>query len=217
MDVKSVFLNGYISEEVYVEQPPRFVDQIMPNRVFKLNKALYGLKQAPRAQYDRLSKFLLENDFTRGNVDKTLFIQKKYNELLIVQIYVDDIIFGATNKNLCKEFTKLMQREFQMSLMNELNYFIELQVKQTKNKTFISQTKYIEKIIKKFGMESSKPLSTPISLTYKLDKDEEGINIEQMLYRDIIGSLLYLTASRPDILFSVCVYARFQSNPKSYI
>ena len=108
MDVKSALLNGYISEEVYVEQPPRFLDQTMPNHVFMLNKALYGLKQAPRAWYDRLSKFLLENDFTRGNVDKTLFIQRKCNKLLVVQIYVDDIIFGATNENLRKEFTKLM-------------------------------------------------------------------------------------------------------------
>ena len=101
-----------------------------------------------------------------------------------------------------------------MSLMGELNYFIGLQVKQTKNKTFISQTKYIKEIIKKFSMESSKPLSTPISPTCKLDKDEEGTNIDQRLYKRIIGSLLYLTASRPDILFSACICARFQSNPK---
>ena len=116
MDVKSAFLNDYISEEVYVEQSPGFLDQTMPNHVFKLNKALYGPKQAPKAWYDRLSKFLLENDFTRESVDKTLFIQRKYNELLIVQIYVEDIIFGATNENLCNEFTKLIQEEFQMSL-----------------------------------------------------------------------------------------------------
>ena len=102
-----------------------------------------------------------------------------------------------------------MQGEFQMSLMEELNYFIGLQVKQTKNKTFVSQTKYIKKIIKKFGMESSKPLSTPICPTCKLDKDEKGTNIDQKLYRGIIGSLLYLTASRLDILFSVCMCARF--------
>ena len=108
MDVKSAFLNVYILEEVYVEQPLGFLDHTMPNHVFKLNKALYGLKQAPRAWYDRLSKFLLENNFTRRNVDKTLFIQRRNDDLLIVQIYVDDIIFGSTNENLCKEFTTLM-------------------------------------------------------------------------------------------------------------
>ena len=142
-------------------------------------------------------------------MDKILFIKRKSNKLLVVQIYINDIIFGATNKNLHKEFTELMQEEFEMSLMGKLNYFIELQVKQTKNETFISQTKYIRKIIKKFGMESSKALSTPKSPICRLDKDEEGTNIDQKLYQDIIGSLLYLTASRPDILFSVCVYARF--------
>ena len=145
---------------------------------------------------------------------KNLFIKRKNNELLVVQIYVDDIIFGATNEIHCKEFTELMQGKFEMSLMGELNYFIELQFKQTKDETFISQTKYIKKIIKKFGMESSKELSTPISPAYKLDKDEKGINIDQKFYRGIIRSLLYLTASRPDILFSVCVCTRFQSNPK---
>ena len=134
--------------------------------------------------------------------------------MLVVQIYVDDIIFGATNEILCKGFTELMQREFEMSLMGELNYFIGLQVKQTKDGIFISQIKYIKEIIKKFGMESSKEISTPMSPTCKLDKDEDGINIDQKLYQDIIGSLLYLTTSRPDILFSICVCARFQSTPK---
>ena len=209
MDIKNVFLNGYISEEVYVEQPPGFLDQTMPNHVFKLNKALYGLKQAPKAWYDRLSKFLLKNNFARGNVDKTLFIKKKDNELLVVQIYVDDIMFGATKEILYKEFIELLQGEFEMRLMGELNYFVGLQVKQTKDKTFISQTKYIKKIIKKFGMESCKELSTPMSPTCKLDKDEDGINIDQKLYQSIIGSLLYLTVSRPDILFSIYVCARF--------
>ncbi|WP_374695330.1 reverse transcriptase domain-containing protein [Areca yellow leaf disease phytoplasma] len=130
MDVKSAFLNGFIFKQVFVEQAPGFESHAFPNHVFKLNKALYGLKQAPRAWYDRLSTFLLENDFTRGNVDKTLFIKKKSNnDILVVQIYVDDIIFGATNETLCEEFAKLMQGEFEMSLMGELNYFLGLQVK----------------------------------------------------------------------------------------
>ena len=129
MDVKSVFLNGFVSEQVFVEQPLGFIDHALPNHVFKLNKALYGLKQAPRVWYDRLSKFLLENDFARGNVDKTLSIKKKIDKLLVVQIYVDDIIFGATNETLCRDFAKLIQREFEMSLMGELNYFLGLQVK----------------------------------------------------------------------------------------
>ena len=108
MDVKSAFLNGYIKEEVYVEQPPGFEDHKYPDHVFKLTKALYGLKQAPRAWYERLSSFLLQNNFKRGKVDTTLFIKNTDTDMIIVQIYVDDIIFGATNPNLCKEFEHLM-------------------------------------------------------------------------------------------------------------
>ena len=103
MDVKSAFLNGFIQEEVYVDQPPRFGNSDKPNHVFKLKKALYGLKQAPRAWYERLSKFLLEKGFSRGKVDTTLFIKRKLNDIFLVQIYVDDIIFGSTNDSLCKE------------------------------------------------------------------------------------------------------------------
>ena len=99
IDVKSVFLNGFITEEVHVEQPPEFENHEFPNHVFKLSKALYGLKQAPRAWYDRLSKFLIDNNFTREKIDNTIFIKTKNHDMLIVQIYVDDIIFGATNKN----------------------------------------------------------------------------------------------------------------------
>ena len=129
MDVKSAFLNGIINEEVYVEQPPGFKSQRFPNHVYKLNKALYGLKQAPRAWYERLSSFLLENEFTRGSVDTTLFTKRDNENLLIIQIYVDDIIFGATSEYLCEGFSKLMQSEFEMSMMGELNFFLGLQIK----------------------------------------------------------------------------------------
>ena len=119
MDVKRAFLNGYINEKVYVEQPPGFVDPKHPNHVFRLKKALYRLKQAPRAWYDMLSQFLLNNGFSRGKVDNTLFTLHKNNKLLLVQIYVDDIIFSATDESLCDEFSELMQKEFEMSMMGE--------------------------------------------------------------------------------------------------
>ena len=111
MDVKSAFLNGDLKEEVYVKQPPGFEDAELPNHVFRLNKALYGLKQAPRAWYERLSKFLLKNGFKRGKIDNTLFLLKREQELLIFQVYVDDIIFGPTSKCLCEEFSSLMGKE----------------------------------------------------------------------------------------------------------
>ena len=126
MDVKSAFLNGYLKEEVYVMQPPGFESKEFSNHVFKLDKELYGLKQAPRAWYERLSNFLLENGFRRGKVDNTLFLKSKGEHLLIVQVYVDDIIFGATHHDLCNEFSNMMKSEFEMSMMGELNFFLGL-------------------------------------------------------------------------------------------
>ena len=142
MDVKSAFLNGYISEEVYVKQPPGFEDFKNPSHVFKLRKALYGLKQTPRAWYDRLSNFLCEKGLKKGNVDKTLFIKKIKGNTLLVQVYVDDIIFGSLNKEMCEEFSAIMQGEFEMSMMGKMNYFLGLQIKKLKDVIFINQSKY---------------------------------------------------------------------------
>ncbi|KAK6161993.1 hypothetical protein DH2020_001834 [Rehmannia glutinosa] len=214
MDVKSAFLNSIIQEEVYVKQPPGFEKFSRPNDVYKHKKALYGLKQAPRAWYDRLSSFLLQNGFIRGKVDTTLFVFKKGQDCLLVQIYVDDIIFGATNDSLCKKFSKLMQGEFEMSMMEELNFFLGLQIKQCQEGIYISQSKYTKELLKKFGIEEGRTVSTPMATNVKIDKDEKGKSVDESKYRGMIGSLLYLTASRPDILHVVCLCARFQSNPK---
>ena len=124
MDVKSAFLNGELDEEVYVEQPPGFVDMSHEDFVYLLFKAVYGLKQSPRKWYDTLSIFLLENGFTRGVVDKTLFYKLCKNDLILVQVYVDDIIFGSTNENLWKKFAKLMSSRYEMSMMGELCFFL---------------------------------------------------------------------------------------------
>ena len=129
MDVKNAFLNGFINEEVYVAQPPKFKSFNFPNHVFKLKKTLYGLKQAPRAWYERLIKFLISSGFKIGKIDTTLFIKLKDNDMLIVQIYVDDIIFGVTNVSLCEKFSKFMQSEFEMSMMRKLNFFLGLKIK----------------------------------------------------------------------------------------
>ncbi|KAH9649211.1 hypothetical protein KPL70_025897 [Citrus sinensis] len=214
MDVKSTFLNGYIMEEIYMKQPPSFENEKFPDHVYKLSKALYGLKQAPRAWYDRLKNFLLENDFSMGKADTTLFVKLKNQDILIVQIYVDDIIFGSTNELLCKEFSSCMSKEFEMSMMGELKYFLGLQIKQNEEGIFINQVKYVKDLLKRFGYENGTAKSTPMSTTIKLDKDEKGKEVDIKMYRDMIGSLLYLTANRPDIMFSVCLCARFQSCPK---
>ena len=137
MGVKSAFFNSFISKDIYVKQPSSFENENFPHHVFKLSKALYGLKQAVRAWYERLSSFLLKNGFKRGKVDTTLFIIHKKHDFLIVQIYVDDIISSATNKNLCKNFFELIQGEFEMSMMGELKYFLGLQIKQLKDRILI--------------------------------------------------------------------------------
>ncbi|GJX71411.1 retrovirus-related pol polyprotein from transposon TNT 1-94 [Tanacetum coccineum] len=215
MDVKSAFLNGFINKEVYVAQPPGFVDFEKPNHVFKLKKALYGLKQAPKAWYDRLKAFLLDHMYTMGLVDNTLFTKKKDSHIIIVQIYVDDIIFGSTCQDLCDDFSKIMHDEFEMSMMGELNFFLGLQIKQLEDGIFFNQSKYVKEMLKKFGLENAKPIKTPMSSETKLTRDEEGEPIDNTKYRGMIGSLLYLTASRSDIMFSVCLCARFQEALKT--
>ncbi|GJV30329.1 retrovirus-related pol polyprotein from transposon TNT 1-94 [Tanacetum coccineum] len=215
MDVKSAFLNGFINEEVYVAQPPGFIDFEKLNHVYKLKKALYGLKQAPKAWYDRLKAFLIKHEYKMRMVDNTLFTKKKSSNLIIVQIYVDDIIFGSTCQDMCDDFAKIMHDEFEMSMMGELNFFLGLQIKQMEDGIFFNQSKYIKEMLKKFGLEDSKPMKTPMSSDTKLTKDEECESVDSTKYRGMIGSLLYLTASRPDIMFSVCLCARFQEAPKT--
>nr|GEY78091.1 putative ribonuclease H-like domain-containing protein [Tanacetum cinerariifolium] len=174
MDVKSEFLYDTIEEDVYICQPPGFEDLENPNKVYKVVKALYGLHQAPRAWYETLTTHLLENRFQRGTIDQTLFIKKQQKDILLVQIYVDDIIFGATNKALCQSFEKLMKDKFQMSSMGELTFF----------------------------RSSGKSASTPIDAEKPLLKDSDGEDVDMHTYRSMIGSLMYLTSSRPDIMFA---------------
>jgi hypothetical protein len=214
MDVKSAFLNGPIKEEVFVEQPPGFENSEYPNHVYKLSKALYGLKQAPRAWYEFLRDFLITNGFKVGKADPTLFTKTIYKDLFICQIYVDDIIFGSTNKSSCEEFSRIMIHNFEMSMMVELKYFLGFQIKQLQEGTFISQTKYIQYIVKKFGMNNGKPIKTPMGTNGHLDLDTRDKSVYKKVYRSMIGSLLYLCASRPDIMLSVCMCARFQANLK---
>ncbi|GJZ77139.1 retrovirus-related pol polyprotein from transposon TNT 1-94 [Tanacetum coccineum] len=211
----SAFLNGFINEEVYVAQPPGFIDFKKSDHVYKLKKALYGLKQAPKAWYDRLKAFLIKHEYKMGMVDNTLFTKKKNSNLIIVQIYVDYIIFGSTCQDMCDEFAKIMHAEFKMSMMGELNFFLGLQIKQMDDGIFFKQSKYIKEMLKKFGLENSKPLKTPMSSDTKLTKDEECDSIDSTKYRGMICILLYLTASRLDIMFSVCLCARFQDDPKT--
>ncbi|GJY53943.1 retrovirus-related pol polyprotein from transposon TNT 1-94 [Tanacetum coccineum] len=194
MDVKSAFLNGFINEEVYVAQPLGFVNFEKPNDVLKFKKALYGLKQVPKAWYDRLKAFLLDHLYTMG-------LTKSSSDQLV--------------KTFVMIFSKIMHDEFEMSMMGELNFFLGLQIKQLEDGIFFNQTKYIKEMLKKFGLEDVKPIKTHMPSESKLTRDEDGESIDDTKYRGMIGSLLYLTTSRPDILFSVCLCARFQETPKT--
>nr|GEV35732.1 uncharacterized mitochondrial protein AtMg00810-like [Tanacetum cinerariifolium] len=180
-----------------------------------IKKALYGLKQEPKAWYDRLKAFLIKHEYKIKMVDNTLFTKKKSSNLIIVQIFVDDIIFGLTCQDMCDEFTKIMHDEFKMSKMGELNFFFRLQIKQKEEGILYNQSKYIKGMLKKFGLEDSKPLKTPMSSDTKLTKDEAYESVDSTKYQGMIGSLLNLTASMPDIMFSVCLCARFQEAPRT--
>nr|GFA28723.1 hypothetical protein [Tanacetum cinerariifolium] len=162
------------NEEVYVNQPDGFVDSYDPDKVYRLKKALYGLKQAPRAWDDELSNFLV----SKGSIDPTLFITKHRGDILLVRIYVDDIIFGSTNPKLSKQFEKLMHSKFEMSMMEELKFFLGIQIHQSFR-----------------------------------DADLSGTLVDQMKYRSMVGSLMYLTARRPDIVHATCYCARYQAKP----
>ena len=199
---------------MFVEQPKGFQDPYFPNHVLRLKKALYGQKQAPRAWYDRLTTYLRDHGFKRGQADRTLFVKRDEKSLFVAQVYVDDIVFGSTIDHLAHEFSEEMKREFEMSMVGELKYFLGLQVKQREDGIFISQEKYAKNLVKRFGLDSKKHISTPMSSSAKLSRDAAGIEMDPTLYRSMIDSLLYLTTSKPDIAFSVGVCARFQATPK---
>ncbi|GJU05122.1 retrovirus-related pol polyprotein from transposon TNT 1-94 [Tanacetum coccineum] len=212
MDVKTTFLNGPLREEVYVNHPDGFVDPHHPDKVYRLKKALYGLKQAPRAWYDELSNFLVSKGFSKGSIDPTLFITKHKGDILLVQIYVDDIIFGSTNPKLAKNFEKLMHSRFEMSMIGELKLFLGILINQSPRGIFINQAKYAQEILKKHGLASCKSIGTPMA-TKHLDDDLSGTPVDQMKYHSMVEALMYLTASRPDIQHATCYCARYQARP----
>ncbi|GJS67879.1 retrovirus-related pol polyprotein from transposon TNT 1-94 [Tanacetum coccineum] len=212
MDVKTAFLYGPLKEEVYVNQPDGFVDPYHPDKVYRLKKALYGLKQAPRAWYDELSNFLVSKGFSKGSIDPTLFITKHGEDILLVQIYVDDIIFGSTNPKLSKRFEKLMHSKFDMSMIGELKFFLGIQIHQSPRGIFINQAKYAQEILKKHGMTSCDSIGTPMA-TKHLDADLSGTLVDQTKYRSMVRALMYLTTSRPDIVHATCYCARYQAKP----
>nr|GEV14431.1 uncharacterized mitochondrial protein AtMg00810-like [Tanacetum cinerariifolium] len=206
---QTAFLNGELCKVVYVSQPEGFVDQDKLNHVYRLRKALYGLKQAPRAWYDMLSSFLLSHELSKGAVDRTLFTRKAGHDILFVQIYVDDIIFTSTYPAMCDEFAYIMSSKFKMSMMDKMSFFLRLQISQSLRGIFINQSNYALEIIKKYVMLSSDPIDTAMVEKIKLDEYLQGKPVDPTHYHGMVGSLMYHTSSRPNLVFAECMCARY--------
>jgi hypothetical protein len=185
MGVKSAFLNGFLEEEVYVKQPLGFESDEFPHKVYRLRKVLYVLKHAPHAWYGRLRGFLFSKGFEMGKVDKTLFLLRQGDDIQIVHVYVDDIVFGGLSHSSVARFAEDMSKEFEMSMMGELQFFLELQIKQAKEGTFGYQAKYTKAILKKFQMDDSKPMSISMITTTSLYADEDREPVDQKEYRSV--------------------------------
>jgi hypothetical protein len=214
MDFKSSFLNGDLKEEVYMEQPEGFQLSDNLDFVYKLKKELYGLKQDLCAWYYRLDKYLQYKGFKRGIVDNNLYIKTEGNDFLIVLVYVDDIIFARNNASLVQWLSSTMQFEFEMSMIGELSFFIGLEITQRSEGIFLSQEKYLREMLKRLQMEDSIPMRTPMVIGCKLSKDDDSPDVDQSSYRSMIGNMLYITSSHPDIMHVVGMVGRYQSAPK---
>lgn len=214
MDVKSAFLNGTLNDEVYIDQPVGYVKKGQERKVCRLKKALYGLKQAPRAWYSRIDNYFSQNGFKKCTQEHTLYTKGQEGNFLIVCLYVDDLVFTGNSDKMIEAFKTSMKMEFEMTDMGLLHYFLGIEVKQKKDAICISQQKYAREILNRFNMSDSCSSPTPMEFGLKLTKDSSDEAVDSSLYRSLVGSLMYLTATRPDILFAVSLISRFMEFPK---
>jgi hypothetical protein len=216
MDVKSAFLNGVLQEEVYLEQPPGYVKKGEENKVYKLKKALYGLKQSPRAWYSRINSYFEKHGFQKCPYEHTLYVKStSQGSFMVVSLYVDDLIFTGNDLELLNGFKLSMMKEFEMTDLGKLHHFLGIEVSQSKKGIFISQESYAKEVLKKFGMENANPVVTPCITGLKLSKNGEGRLIDSTKFRSLVGNLMYLTATRPDIMYAVSLVSRFMEKPHS--
>jgi hypothetical protein len=212
MDVKTTFLNGVIEEEVYIEKPQGFEVEDRKSHVCILKKALYRLKQAPRAWYGHIDSFLTSLGFTKSKADSNLYFKIMDNELVILLLYVDDLFLTGEEK-IITECKKRLVVEFEMKELGLLHYFSGLEVWQSSERIFLNQGKYTVEILKRFNMLECKPMNTPMEEKMKLLVNTSSDLIDATLYRQIIGSLMYLTKTRPDICVAVNTLSRFLVEP----
>jgi hypothetical protein len=214
MDVKSAFLNGYLEEEVYVRQPPGYEIDKYRDKVYKLRKALYGLKQASRVWYSRIDEYLISVGLNRSPSEPTLYTKvNQKGKILIVCLYVDDLIF--TRDLSIDDFKNAMKTKFEMTDLGLMKYFLGIEVDQSDDGIFICQTNYANEVLKRFKMLNCKLVATPMVIGIKLSMYDEGSYVDPTLYKRLVGSLMYLTTTRPDIMFVVSLISRFMETPKS--
>lgn len=213
LDVKSAFLHGELKETVFVEQPKGYEKKGSEHMVYRLQKALYGLKQAPRAWFSRIESYFINEGFDRSPSEHTLFVKKRGDNILIVSIYVDDLLFTSNDKEMVCDFKNSMKKEFDMTDLGKMRFFLGIEVLQQSDGIFICQRKYAAEVLSRFGMEKSNSVRNPIVPGQKVDKDEDGALIDATQYKQMVGSLMYLTATRPDLMFAVSLISRFMARP----
>ena len=207
-------MNGELIEEVYVEQPQGFVAKGEEDKVYKLRKALYGLKQAPRAWYSQIDGYFLEKGFCKSKSEPNLYVKHQgESRILIVALYVDDLVFTRNDKKMIEEFRREMMMKYEMSDLGLLHYFLGMEIYQDDDGVFISQKNYAEKVLKKFRMFGCKSVATPLVCNEKLVKEDGEKKVDETLYRSLVGNLLYLMATRPDIIFAASLFSRFLNSP----
>ena len=207
-------MHGYLEEQVFIEQPPGYIKVGNEDKVYKLKKALYGLKQAPRAWYSRIKAYFLKDGFIKCPYEHTMFVKVgDGRKILIVCLYVDDLLFTGNCDTMFGEFKKSMRNEFEMSDLGLMHYFLGIEVMQSDDGIFLSQKKYVGEILNKFHMKDCNSVSTPVECGMKLHKDHDGKKVDSTLYKQIVGSLMYLTTTRPDIMYSVSLISRYMENP----
>ena len=214
LNVKSAFLHGELNEVVYIEQPEGYIRMGEEHKAYLLKKALYGLKQAPRAWYSRLEDYFAGEGFDKCSYEHTLFIKKEGGSFLVVSLYVDDLIFTGNNVMLCEKFKASMQSEFDMTDLGRMKYFLGVEVHQTEAGIFLCQGKYANEILVRFGMSSCNAVNNPMVPGTKLSSQEKGEEIDSTEYKQLIGSLMYITTTRPDIMYAVSFLSRFMAAPK---
>ncbi|GAA0169316.1 transmembrane signal receptor [Lithospermum erythrorhizon] len=214
LDVKSALLHGELEEKVYIDQPKGYQKKGEEDKVYELHKALYGLKQAPRAWFSKIEKYFMAEGFQECIYEHTLFTKvSSKGTIIIVSLYVDDLIVTGDDEDLIRQFKASMIREFDMTDLGGMNYFMGIEVIQRQNGIFICQKQYTEAVLKRFGMFDCKPVGTPMATGLKIDQESEGKMVDDTLYKQIVGSLMYLTNTRPDIMHATCLISRYMSNP----